>query len=281
MVHYQLLTNYPLEKIHHCFVEAFSDYEVKIDLPYQVFLDMMNRRGLSPELSMGAFDENNNLIGFVLNGKREWEGKLTAYDLGTGVIPDYRKQGITSQLFTKVKEELTKVGIEQYLLEVIQTNEKALKLYQNSGFQITREFNCYLLETSEFQSKETLPVQKLDQLKLQDYSDWQEFPSSWQNSSQSLEADKKNMSFYGAFEENQLIGYGIVDNKGDIPQLALHPEFREKNVAASILSAIINDNSFEKLKMLNVDDRDKELIACLENNGFSLFVKQYEMILPL
>lgn len=41
---------------------------------------------------MGAFD-NEELVGFVLNGFRNWYGKTTVYDTGTGVLPKYRRQG--------------------------------------------------------------------------------------------------------------------------------------------------------------------------------------------
>ena len=57
-------------------------------------------------------------MGFVLNGFRDWNGKATVYDLGTGVIGEYRKQGITSNIMSCLKALLKEEGVEQYLLEV-------------------------------------------------------------------------------------------------------------------------------------------------------------------
>ena len=44
-----------------------------------------------PGMSVGAF-EHGELTGIVLNGVRYWDGEKTIYDLGTGVIPAFRKK---------------------------------------------------------------------------------------------------------------------------------------------------------------------------------------------
>ncbi len=50
------------------------------------------RTGYVPTLSIGDF-EDKNLVGFVLNGFRNWNSKATIYNLGTRGIREYRKQG--------------------------------------------------------------------------------------------------------------------------------------------------------------------------------------------
>lgn len=149
MYTYKILDNTNLSIIHQAFVEAFSDYQVKMDLPFSKFENMVKRRGFTPELSIGAFDDEK-LIGFVLNGVRMWDGKLTAYDLGTGVIPDYRKKGITTEILKKVKDICKDNKIENYLLEVLQNNTGAVELYRKQGFQTTRDFDCYYLKREGF-----------------------------------------------------------------------------------------------------------------------------------
>ncbi len=94
---FKTLRKVQLEKIHEAFVDAFSDYQVKMDLPFSKFHHMMNRRGFSPELSLGAFSDGK-LVGFVLNGHRIYEGKKTVYDMGTGVVKSHRRQGITTRI---------------------------------------------------------------------------------------------------------------------------------------------------------------------------------------
>ena len=85
------------------FSQAFSDYQVSVDMPLKSFELMLKRNGFMPEVSAGAFDDGV-LVGLVLNGVREWDGEKTIYDLGTGVIPAYRRKGITAKLLDLVKE---------------------------------------------------------------------------------------------------------------------------------------------------------------------------------
>ncbi|MBO1306134.1 GNAT family N-acetyltransferase [Enterococcus sp. 669A] len=129
-----LLENIDIQVIHRAFQEAFSDYAVKLPMLLENFQTMMKRRGFTPDISIGAFTEpDQDLVGFVLNGLRHWQGKLTAYDTGTGVSPAYRKQGITSRLFDEVLDVLKQRGVEQYLLEVLKSNEVAFELYKKKG----------------------------------------------------------------------------------------------------------------------------------------------------
>ncbi len=70
--------------------EAFSNYEVPMQLSLEVFRYFNSRRGVRYDLSLGAV-EGKRLIGFILNAIDFWNGKLTAYDCGTGIIPEFRQ----------------------------------------------------------------------------------------------------------------------------------------------------------------------------------------------
>ena len=51
------------------------------------------------------------------------------------------------------------------------------------------------------------------------------------------------MNYALVFLDNNIIGYGVVDkNTGDIPQLAVHKDYRRNGIAGSIVSAL-----FEKV----------------------------------
>lgn len=128
-----------------------------MDLSLADFEKMLLRNGFEPELSVGAF-VNDRLAGFIFNGFRDWNGVTTVYDTGTGVIKDYRKQGITNHMFSIARNVLQEKGIKQYLLEVIQTNTAAVELYKKQGFEITRELNCFQVEKSQYSP---MPVQRL------------------------------------------------------------------------------------------------------------------------
>ena len=115
---YKMLADCSAEKICEAFNDAFSDYEVQIQMPFEKFVRMGQRRGANYEISMGAFDKDN-IIGFVVNAGGIWQGSSTIYDCFTGVIKDYRKKGIANKLIQESFINSKKLGFQKYLLEVI------------------------------------------------------------------------------------------------------------------------------------------------------------------
>lgn len=284
MYTYKILDNTDLSIIHQAFVEAFSDYQVKMDLPFSKFENMVKRRGFTPELSIGAFDDEK-LIGFVLNGVRMWDGKLTAYDLGTGVIPDYRKKGITIEILKKVKDICKDNKIENYLLEVLQNNTGAVELYRKQGFQTTRDFDCYYLKREGFSQSICADKKNIESLSISQWKEIQklwDYNPSWQNSIDSINIFPDRFSYSVVAIENKIVGYGVVDRvTGDIPQIAVSIEHRNKGIGKSIISDLFNNTEANKLSLINVDCRDVNFKNFLIHMGFINYVSQYEMILEL
>lgn len=281
MICYRMLENVEMETIHSAFVEAFSDYQVKIDLPFWKFHQMLKRRGFDPELSIGAF-EDERLVAFVLNGYRDWNGKKTVYDLGTGVVADYRRRGITSEMLQRIKEKMKERGIDQYLLEVLQTNQSAVSLYQKQGFQIQRTFSCYHLDKNDLSQSTTHSVESVDIIDLEMLNEFWDFKPSWQNSIESVKAVPEDFHYAIVRNDNIIIGYGIIDKKtGDIPQIAVHKEYREKGIASSILLELAKNTEAIKLSILNIETPLKSMEEFLLKSSFTSYVGQYEMLLKV
>lgn len=118
MFEYRSLENVGIEQIYNTFIKAFSDYQVKVYDSLDNFIHRLNYEGYNGKASIGSF-ENGKLVGFMLNGIRKWNGQITAYDMGTGIIKQYRNKGLTTNMFSKVKSNLIDMGVNQYLLEVI------------------------------------------------------------------------------------------------------------------------------------------------------------------
>lgn len=124
---------------------AFADYEVQVnELQLQT---MLTRRGYLPKLSFGAFDEDE-LVAFTLNGIGLFGGIPTVYDTGTGMLATYRGQGLATKIFEHSIPYLREAGMLQYLLEVLQHNTKAVSVYRNLGFEVSREF-YYFMQANE------------------------------------------------------------------------------------------------------------------------------------
>lgn len=281
MFSYKILNETSIEMLHETFVDAFSDYQVKIDLPIWKFEGMLKRRGYVPEISMGAF-VNEKLVGFVLNGLRMWNGKLTIYDVGTGVIGEYRRQGVTNNILSNIKNIIKEKGVEQYLLEVIKANESAVKLYKNQGFEIERELECFQLDKTQYNPIINHKVDHVNNLDLKELKCFWDFSPSWQNSIDSINAASEEFIYSVARVGNTIVGYGIIDKKsGDIPQIAVDKNFRGKGIGRSIMTDLIKNTENSKISVINVDGKDQGLQNFLIKLGFKNIVSQYEMILKI
>lgn len=281
---YDTLENIGIETLHETFLNAFSDYQVKMDLPLFKFQYMLQRRGYVSKVSIGAFN-NETLVGFVLNGVRNWDGKLTAYDTGTGIIEAYRKQGITSNMLLNVRRLFQQMGVEQYLLEVIQSNTSALQLYKKQGFKILRDFQCFHLDKNKYNPITTYKVEHVDMISPNDWREltkfW-DFAPSWQNSIDSINAVSDSFIYSIVHLDDNIVGYGVIDKKtGDIPQIAVNKNYRRKGIARSIITDLMKNTESYNINIINVDERSKSMKDFLLKLGFECGVSQYEMILKL
>lgn len=284
MYTYKTLGDTDINALHDAFITAFSDYQVKVDLPLDFFQNMLKRRGYDGQISMGAFD-NEELVGFVLNGFRNWHGKTTVYDTGTGVLPKYRRQGITSSMLENLKKYLKEKNVEQYLLEVIKSNISAFELYKKQGFQITRSFQCYKLNKNNYASISAHETQHIDNITSTCWEHLKEFwdvNPSWQNSIDSIDSVQDKFIYSIVSVNHNIVGYGIIDKQtGDIPQIAVDNNYRQKGIGRSILTDLIKCTKSQKVSVINVDDSSQPINEFLLKTGFDYGVPQYEMLLKL
>ncbi len=286
MIQIRTLEGIPFDMIHRAFSDAFSDYSVPFNLSQEDLKYMFERRGYALGLSFGAF-HNEKLVGITINGIGNWNGKLTAYDSGTGVIKEYRKQGIAKQMFKESLPILRKYGVGQYLLEVIKSNSGAFELYKKSGFKITRELDYYQINKDNIIYKKIINSSEL-QFKVIDEPDWEklksfwDFQPSWQNSIDSLNRKVNFLKILGAYKNSDLIGYGIIEpHTGDIPQIAVSKDFRRAGAASSLFRVLINYSEKSSLKVINSESNYHPFKALMQSMGIQPGDGQYEMIMEL
>ena len=287
MIVYRVLTDEDFPELYHTVLAAFSDYVV----PYQPTRDVLRRmyliNGVEMALSVGAFD-GGKMVGFTVNGIGDWNGRRTAYDSGTGVVPEYRRRKISCEMFDFILPVLRENNVGQYLLEVITENEPAVRLYQSLDFEITRRFSVLKRKETVFIAEnrsETVEIKELETLDWQLLESFWTFHPSWQNS---IDAIKRSFSdeeiikiFLGLYLRETLVGYAVVFcNSGNIPQIAVAAEHRGKNFGRALLNAL-QKRCEKPLIVTNVDQQAKEATDFFEANGFSLFTTQYEMLLEL
>jgi len=277
---YRLLTAGDFHSLYECFLEAFSDYQISLQMTEEQFERRVIRDGVELELSAGAFD-GERMIGFYMNGRGMWHGQDTAYDAGTGVVPDHRRRGVAIELFEFIAPRLKERGITQYLLEVITSNERAVALYRKVGFEETRTLAALRANAA---MKTTADIEGVS-IRRMDEPDWEVFCAnwdgepSWQNSMDAVERSRNQCEIIGAFVEEKCVGYGIVFKpSGILMQLGVAQPFRRRGIGRRILASLSRD---KLLKTNNVEERLKGTLEFYRSCGFEVGLRQFEMIRTL
>ena len=267
------LTAADFEAVYEAFADAFSDYVVPLTLTREQLAEMITRRGYVAEASAGAFD-NDRLVAFTLNGVED----TRAYDTGTGVVRSHRRQGLGRDVMRACYSLLREHGCREYVLEVIDVNERAVGLYLAEGFVVSRGLQCWRLEAHRLIGSQahSNPISPVSLSTYEPVSPCWDVLPPWQNSTRSIERATDAHVTLGNDD-----GYVIVfPNSGDVPQLAVRREARRRGVGTRLLHAAAA-LSQKPLRIMNVDERDQGIAAFLEHVGAERTVRQLEMIRPL
>jgi len=276
----RFLTEADFHQLYECFLDAFSDYQISLQMTEEQFEQRVQRDGVELELSAGAFD-GERMIGFYMNGRGMWHGQETAYDAGTGVVLDHRRRGVAIELFDFMVPRLKERGIEQYLLEVLTGNERAVKLYRKLGFEEVRT----LVGVRSNEAMKTLAHVEGVTIRHMEEPDWDVFCAywdgepSWQNSKDAVERIRNQCEIAGAFAGEKCVGYGIVFKpSGILMQLAVAQEFRRRGIGRRLLASLSGDKI---LKTNNVDEELKGTLEFYKACGFEVVLRQFEMMRTL
>jgi ribosomal protein S18 acetylase RimI-like enzyme len=222
-----------------------------------------------------------------LNGIGNFNEIKMAYDTGTGTVKEYRRQGLATKIFEFSIPYLKEANINHYLLEVLQHNTKAVSVYQNIGFEITREFNYFTWKNEELNNKikeieNSCSIEKIEVEKYPSVSDFWDFYPSWQNSFESIRRTSGDFIDLGAFIDRKLAGYCVFEpNSGDITQIAVDKLFRRKGVASLLLHEAQKCNKTSKMKLVNADISCNSMVEFLKAKNIEISGKQFEMIKAL
>jgi ribosomal protein S18 acetylase RimI-like enzyme len=279
----KLLTGIPVEKIHSAFIDAFSEYEVKLDMPIEKLVEMMNTRDLNPDFSVGCF-EGEKLVGFILTGYRETSRQKVCYDGGTGVIKAFQRKGIGEMMLKELLVLLKEKGVSRFVLEVLENNTPAINLYEKYGFAKIRKLHCFEIEK---QNLRPVPDRGFGisvfnpAMILENNEIYSLFQPTWQNENQSVLNVKENYTFVSLACTGRVLCYGYIHKtKGDIPQIGILEEWKQWGLEAHLLNELAKQTESQKLIVLNVEENNY-MGETLLKLGFSNFVNQWEMVLEL
>ena len=285
MITIQKLSSIHHEMIHEVFIKAFADYFVPMNLSIDQFKSMIERGDCNLDLSFGAFN-NNELVGFVLNGIGEWNGKLTAYDTGSAIIKEFRNKGIASKLFAESLPILRENNISQYLLEVIYANTPALNLYKKMGFEIIRKLDCYKSSTDKIELRKKLngnfPVREMIDLDWERLKTFWDVIPSWQYSIDSISRRPGHFKALGIFNDENIVGYCIFTKKtGHIWQFGIDKKHRRKGLFTALLQGILQHTESDEIVIKNLCSSCEPFTKFADSVNLAHRLSQHEMLLKL
>ncbi|MDE5637716.1 MAG: GNAT family N-acetyltransferase, partial [Alistipes sp.] len=222
---------------------------------------------------------------FTLNGTGFRNGIATAYDTGTGTIPEYRRQGLAQRIFAHSVPHLKAAGIRQYLLEVLQHNQSAAAVYRKAGFTAVRELDYYVQEKSLLHIAPRdcrCDIGCIDADTARQARRFRDFEPSWQNDFESVARAGGDLSCRGATVDGILAGYCISEPaSGDITQIAVAPEYRRRGIGRALLADAAALGTSAVVKVTNTDSTHAGIAGFLNALNIRRKGRQFEMLKAL
>lgn len=268
------LNNVTLEELVDCFLLAFENYYVKMPSNKDYYERRWKAAKVDYDLSYGMFD-NGRLVGFIIHAIDDRFGIKTAFNTGTGVIPEFRGQRIIKSIYDFAINDLRYNGIEKSTLEVIQENKKAIKAYQGVGFKVCKEYSCFSGNIT-IDSHEEIKLEKIDKREF----DWDSVHNqnyySWDFQKETIV--ERAYSFYHVIHDAKPESYFIFNEENKyIAQFDLFEN--KKNSWVRLFQGIKQISN--EVKIINVDNRLVDKLYMINKVKIPRTVDQYEMELEI
>ncbi|HEX9331611.1 MAG TPA: N-acetyltransferase [Anaerolineales bacterium] len=137
-------SDYPLPDLINFLNRGFEDYFVPIQFNMAAFLNMLRKDGIDLTISR-VLSMDDQPSGIALIARRGWTSRLAAM----GIAKETRGKGAGSWFMDELINEAHQRGDHEMVLEVIEQNEPAVKLYQKSGFQSVRRLIGFIRNEAE------------------------------------------------------------------------------------------------------------------------------------
>ena len=280
------------DRLHEAFMHAFADYEMDSSgVTEDRLLLRMQKNAVDYALSPGVYVADK-LVGFTLIGIDEWGGQRTAYDAGTGIVPVHRGHRLAGRMLRSALPWLEERGVTQFALEALQSNSNAIRAYQRSGFEISRELRCFKADLQTLRALEdplswsVRPIRFEEVLALETEADW--LPS-FENRFRAASFIPDAVRLLGAYRTTgtgQHVCCGAVaycPALNWLLTLIVRRSERRRGVGRALLRALAHSipPTVSGLAALNIDADDDGMQRFLTAVGFSHLIDQVEMRRPV
>lgn len=257
--------------------ESFSDYIIPLQLTLEQLEIKIATENIQLDLSIGVLDDGK-LVGFMLHALNTVEGKLTAYNAATGVIPSCRGQGLVGRMYAVLLERLRPLQVEQLVLEVIEGNTSAIRAYEKMGYHIARKLVCFEGEITNLNSLAQVEITELKAYNWPAFQAFWDIQPSWQNAIPALEKSILRCRILGAYSEEILVGYLVFNPTSKrVLQLAVKPENRRQGIGTKLIQSMMEYTASTSVYAYNIDDASLETAAFFNSLQFTSDLAQFEM----
>lgn len=194
-------------------VEAFNNGYAGYTVPVQLEADLMQRHIRQNNIDLDASrvaQVGDEVVGVGLLARRGDQGWIG----GMGVAVSHRRQGIGRQLMLALLDSAREMALRRVLLEVIEGNDAAYKLYLELGFQVTRRLlilQCVNLPAVTA----TVPVSMVPAAEaLHFYDSFHSIPNPWQRQRESLQAFGSELMGWLAGDRENPLAYVVGRSTG-------------------------------------------------------------------
>lgn len=281
MIRYEKCSNVDLRQVYEAIQTGFSDYIIDLKLSWEAFYNrFFEIEGNKLEYSYIAFD-GDRPVGVIFGGLKNFEGVRTLRCGALCVAPDYRGRGVSRALYELHRKTAIELGCRQLFLEVIVGNDRAIDFYKKLGYEKVYDIYYYTLKDVESLNLPEAKQYKVEELQWEqaiDMASSLNIHINWQNQ---LDYAQKvqGVTNYGIYQDGALAGCITVTSAGKIFFIYTKPEFRNRGIAASLLSYAAG---ISKQNLTISFPNNEQLESFVKRMGFSKNeLSQYEMYMPL
>jgi ribosomal protein S18 acetylase RimI-like enzyme len=127
------ISGYGLEETVTLLNQGFADYFVPIEFNTAALLNMLVHDGID-STSSRIVSRGGEGVGVALIARRGWSSRLA----GMAIVPAARRAGVGTWLMAQLLAQAKARGERRMVLEVIEQNTAAVRLYEGCGFRVLR-----------------------------------------------------------------------------------------------------------------------------------------------
>jgi ribosomal protein S18 acetylase RimI-like enzyme len=166
-------------------------------------------------------------------------------------------------------------GIRHNLLEVIDDNFAAKKVYDEVGFHTIRTLVAFK-STGPVVGSPAADIRNIDEFPTG--SDFLSVSPSWQNATAAVNRDRDSHILIGAFRNGELVGCAAyVEATGRIRQVAVHRAFRRQKIGTTLIRHLFQNSGTGSLVITNVEEEYEPAMQFFKALQFTPFLRLYEM----